>query len=277
MNVEVLIAKVEDLSAPAPSVVKLLGLLNREEVDNDSVVEVVRTDTVLSAKLLALANSAFFAPPRPVGSLDEALFYLGFEQVHRLALAIGLGGVMNRKAAGYAMDEGEFWRHSLLTAKAGELVATASGEDKSIGYTTGLLHDIGKLVLNQFLDPASQAAVDRAITERGQAGVAAEQGLLQTDHAEVGAALLKKWTLPGHIIGAVQLHHHFQDTNDRLAAVIAVADAAAHTAASGVSGVSVELEAELLSVLGIQSLQYEEILGDVSAALAEIETVADVR
>src|SRR5688572_2689586 len=147
MNAESLVAQVEDLSAPAPSVVKLLGLLNRDEIDNSQVAEIVRMDPVMIAKLLALANSAFFAAPCPIESCEEAVLYLGHDEVYRLTLAIGLGGVMNRKAAGYAMDEGEFWRHSLLTAKAAESVAAKSSviEDGSaVGYTIGLLHDIGK-------------------------------------------------------------------------------------------------------------------------------------
>src|SRR5688572_7926722 len=153
MNPETLVDKVEDLSVPAPSVVKLLSLLNLDDIDNQAVVEVVRTDTVLSAKLLALANSAFFGSPRAIESVDEALFHLGYAQVHRLALAIGLSGLMNRRAAGYAMDEGDFWRHSLLTAKASESLAETMPHlaKPSIAYTAGLLHDIGKLVLNQFL------------------------------------------------------------------------------------------------------------------------------
>ena len=278
MNVEALLSRVEDLSALAPSVVKLLDLLNRPEVDNESIVDVVRTDAVLSAKLLALANSAYFAPPSPVESLEEALFYLGYEQVHRLALAIGLGGVMNRKAAGYAMDEGEFWRHSLLTATAGELIAGYTNRsDAPTGYTAGLLHDIGKLVLNQFLDPASQAAVARAIEERGQAGLIAEQNILRTNHAEVGAALLKKWSLPPHIIHAVEFHHEPARTSDRFAAAIGLADSAAHIATSGKTGLSRNDEDELLRRVGIEHAKYEDILGEVSAALSEIETIASVR
>lgn len=278
MKVEELISQVTDLSAPAPSVVKLLGLLNREEVDNDSVVEVVRTDVALSAKMLALVNSAHFAPPSPVESLNEALFFLGYQQVHRLALAIALGGVMNRKAAGYAMDEGEFWRHSLLTAKAGELLAGDwRKSDAGVGFTAGLLHDIGKLVLNQFLDPAMQAEVRRAIEERGQAGLVAEQNLLGTNHAEVGAALLRKWMLPEHIVEAVEFHHDHTAMKERLPAMIALADAMAHTAASGMSGMTGEAEVELLKEIGVEQTTYERLLDEVSEALAEIETVTAVK
>jgi putative nucleotidyltransferase with HDIG domain len=278
VTVEALIAQVEELSAPAPSVVKLLGLLNRADLDNEAVVEVVRTDVVLSAKMLALVNSAYFAPPSPVESLNEALFFLGYEQVHRLAVAIGLGGIMNRKAAGYAMDEGEFWRHSLLTAKAGELVARDWRKSEgNVGYTAGLLHDIGKLVLNQTLDRGAQEEMRRAIEERGQAGLVAEQNLLGTNHAEVGAALLRKWSLPEHIVEAVELHHEPMRSQERLPAVIALADGMAHMATSGASGLSEGTEKDLLEKLQIERMKYEELLGEVSAALEEIETVAAVR
>jgi putative nucleotidyltransferase with HDIG domain len=278
VTVEALIAQVEELSAPAPSVVKLLGLLNRADLDNEAVVEVVRTDVVLSAKMLALVNSAYFAPPSPVESLNEALFFLGYEQVHRLAVAIGLGGIMNRKAAGYAMDEGGFWRHSLLTAKAGELVARDWRKSEgNVGYTAGLLHDIGKLVLNQTLDRGAQEEMRRAIEERGQAGLVAEQNLLGTNHAEVGAALLRKWSLPEHIVEAVELHHEPMRSQERLPAVIALADGMAHMATSGASGLSEGTEKDLLEKLQIERMKYEELLGEVSAALEEIETVAAVR
>jgi putative nucleotidyltransferase with HDIG domain len=275
VNVEALLAKVEDLSALAPSVVKLLDLLNRPEVENESVVQVVRTDAVLSAKLLALANSVYFAPQTPIESVEEALFFLGYDQVYRLALAVGIGGVMNRRAAGYAMDEGEFWRHSLVTARAGEMIAAVARESEgSIGYTAGLLHDIGKLVLNQFLDPQAQAAIARAIDERGQAGIVAEQNLLKTNHAEVGAALLKKWNLPKDIIDAAEFHHDDTRISSRWPSVIALADAMAHMAVSGKSGLPEHAEAELLQRVGLSAEKYEEILGEVSAALVEIEAVS---
>lgn len=278
MKVEELIAQVTDLSAPAPSVVKLLGLLNQEEIANEAVVEVVRTDVALSAKMLALVNSAHYAPPSPVESLGEALFFLGYEQVHRLALAIALGGVMNRKAPGYAMDEGEFWRHSLLTAKAGELLAGDWRKSEAgVGFTAGLLHDIGKLVLNQFLDLETQAEVRRAIEERGEVGLVVEQNLLGTNHAEVGGALLRKWMLPEHLVEAVEFHHEHARSKERLPGLIALADAMAHMAASGVSGMTADAEGELLNVIGLERATYDRLLGEVSEALAGIETVAAVK
>jgi putative nucleotidyltransferase with HDIG domain len=279
MNPESLIDKVEDLSVPAPSVVKLLSLLNLEDIDNAAVVEVVRTDAVLSAKLLALANSAYFASPTPIESCDEALFYLGYEQVHRIAIAVGLAGLLNRHAAGYAMDEGEFWRHSLLTAKAAELLANAVPHlaNPSIAYTAGLLHDIGKLVLNQFLAPEPQARLEHVIEERGHAGIAAEKSILGADHAEVGALLLKKWNVPREIYEAVKEHHvRPQGGPPRLSTLVALADSISHSAASTPGNIPPENGSALLKGLGIDQAKYEEILGQTAEALAQIETLSDV-
>jgi putative nucleotidyltransferase with HDIG domain len=279
MSPETLVDKVEDLSVPAPSVVKLLSLLNQEEIDNAAVVEVVRTDTVLSAKLLALANSAFFASPTPIESVDEALFYLGYEQVHRIAIAVGLSGIMNRHAAGYAMDEGEFWRHSLLTAKAAELLAATMPHivNASIGYTAGILHDIGKLVLNQFLAPEPQAKLDHVIEERGHAGIAAEKAIFGTDHAEVGALLLRKWSVPKEIHEAVKNHHTKpQGSQVQLSTLVALADSMAHFVASTPGSTSPDNGTVFLRALNIDQSRYEEILGQTAEALAQIENLTDV-
>lgn len=278
MNPEKLVQQVEDLSVPAPSVVQLLGLLNKEEIDNSAVVEIVRVDPVLTAKLLALANSAYFAPPRPIESIEEALFYLGHDQVHRLSLAIGLSGIMNRKAAGYAMDEGEFWRHSLLSARAAEFLSgsVSNLSDGAVAYTAGLLHDIGKLVLNQFIAAESQEAVDRLITERGEAGVRAEEAILRTNHAVVAGFLLHKWNLPAHIIEAVQNHHSPKLAPEpKLSALVALANGAAHAAASGKTPLDAKTQQALLDALNLDESSYENVLGRTSEALVQIETLTE--
>ncbi len=280
MNPQTLVDKVEDLSVPAPSVVKLLSLLNQEDIDNAAVVEVVRNDTVLSAKLLALANSAYFASPTPIESCDEALFYLGYEQVHRIAIAVGVSGLLNRHASGYAMDEGEFWRHSLVTAKAAELIAEGMPHlvNPSIAYAAGILHDIGKLVLNQVLAPEPQAKLEHVIEERGHAGLAAEKAILGTDHAEVGALLLKKWNVPREIHEAVKHHHDLPTAASpaQISHLVGLADSIAHSAASTPGSIPLEKATTLKRILGIDESKLEEILGKTAEALAQVETIVTV-
>jgi putative nucleotidyltransferase with HDIG domain len=207
---EELVAGVTELSVPAPTVVTLIGLLNRPDVDQAAVEEVVERDSVLSAKLLALANSAYFGLARPVASLREVLFYLGHTEVYRLAIAVSLSGILSRKAQAYAMDEGQLWRHSLLTAKCAENLAVSSSPsvrvDESAAYTAGLLHDIGKIIFNQALPTDMQRELNSALENAKKSGRVIERDLLGTDHAEVGACLLDQWKLPRPIVQAVAFH-----------------------------------------------------------------------
>ncbi|HEV8543119.1 MAG TPA: HDOD domain-containing protein [Verrucomicrobiae bacterium] len=230
---EELVARVTELAAPAPTVVNLIGLLNRPDVDQAAVEQAVEHDPALSAKLLALANSAYFGLQRPVASLPEVLFYLGHAEVYRLAIAVSLSGILNRKASAYAMDEGELWRHSLLTAKVAELLADAVESaqlDESTAYTAGLLHDLGKIIFNQVLPIETQEALNRAI-EKGSSSVVAERQLLGTDHAEAGACLLRQWNFPGPVVEAIASHERLRPgASFDLAALVYFANGIAHRA-----------------------------------------------
>jgi putative nucleotidyltransferase with HDIG domain len=251
-----LVARVGELSAPAPTVVSLISLLNRADVDQPAVEQAVERDPVLSAKLLALANSAYFGLARPASSLREVLFYLGHTEVYRLAIAVSLSGILSRKALAYAMDEGQLWRHSLLTAKCAEMLAASSksGEvDGSTAYTAGLLHDIGKIIFNQVLPADTQRLLAVALETGEEAGIAAEQKLLGTDHAEAGACLLQQWKLPVSIVTAVASHESLRsDAAFDLLSVVYFANSIAHCAENSSPSEAKELaqEAERIGLTG---------------------------
>jgi putative nucleotidyltransferase with HDIG domain len=272
---EELVARVTELAAPAPTVVNLIGLLNRPDVDQPAVEQAVERDPVLSAKLLALANSAYFGLARPVASLPEVLFYLGHAEVYRLAIAVSLSGILNRKASAYAMDEGELWRHSLLTAKIAELLADAVESaqlDESTAYTTGLLHDLGKIVFNQVLPIETQEALNRAI-EKGADAIDVERKLLGTDHAEVGACLLQQWNLPGSVIQAIAGHEHFRPGSFDLTALVYLANCVAHQAAKCSEAESEALERRA-EALGLSRELIARLIGQASELLPLLENIS---
>jgi putative nucleotidyltransferase with HDIG domain len=101
----------------------------------------------------------------------------------------------------------------------------------SIAFTAGLLHDIGKLVLNQILTPKWRAEIRAHISEEGYSRVEAEKLVLGANHAEIGACLMQKWALPEVIIEAVANHHSPNiEPVLQLSAVVYLADCAAHLA-----------------------------------------------
>ena len=228
MNAAELIAKVPNLPAPSPSVARLLALLARPDADNDDMIKIVQQDGVMSAKLLGLCNSASYGFSDPVGSIEQAVLMLGHSEIHRLVMSVGFGGAISPAMHGYAMAEGELWRHSLLTAYVSVAVIAVGRNadiDPAIAYTAGLVHDIGKTVITHALDAATQSAMRELIERKESSLVEAERLILGTDHAEVGACLLKKWGLPEVLVESVA-HHHEPVVKPRpqLSAIVHVAD-----------------------------------------------------
>lgn len=283
MNAETLVAQARDLTAPSPAIIKLLDLLNRPDADSDQVIRVVQQDGVLSVKLLSLCNSAWLGLSTPVASVEQAVLQVGYQKIHRLVLAVGFGDALRRALEGYAIDESELWRHSLTTALITQQVLTIgriSYFDPSIAYTAGLVHDIGKLVLNQVLNPASQTAIQNLIAHSGHTRLEAERSVIGTDHPEVGACLLQRWKIPDSIVEAVAHHHQpILTPQPALSAVVHVANAVAHEVGSapGWESFAVPISGAALKALKIEPNESDKMMMsayDAVLAVAELSAVA---
>lgn len=281
MNAETLVSQVKDLPPPSPAVVKLVSALNHADADIDEVVRMVEQDPVLSAKLLSLCNSAALGASRAVASIDQAVFLLGYREIYRLVLAIGFGGALGRALPGYAIGDRELWRHSLVTALATQAVlarARTAEFELSVAYTAGLLHDIGKLVLNQGLDAVAQAQILQLIERGGHSRLEAEREVLGTDHCEVGAALLRRWRLPEELVEAVANHHRPVITpRPQLSAVVHLADCVAHKVGSapGWQAFAVKLDEAAVQSLGLGPEEFELTLLSAHEALQQVGQLAD--
>ena len=210
MTAHELVAKVKNLPAVSQAALKLVNLLDQSTVSNSEVVNVLKYDNVLTAKLLRACNSPYFGLTEPISSVDQAVLILGHQQILHIVLTLAFGSAMVVPLPGYAVEAKELWRHSLITATAAEVVLNDLPElnmEMPVAFTAGLLHDIGKLVLGQALTPELQLAI-RSRVEIGRISRAeAEKEILGTDHSEVGAALLHSWHLPEEIVEAVANHH----------------------------------------------------------------------
>ena len=103
MNAERIIAQARPLRAPPETVVTLLSLLDSPDADYDQVVATVGRDAVLTAKLLALCNSASYGLAKPIASVDQGVLYLGFGEIHRIVMALGFGETISQPIPGYIM------------------------------------------------------------------------------------------------------------------------------------------------------------------------------
>lgn len=223
------INKVKNLP-PAPRVlIELLALLRQEDVDSSKVVTVIGVDPGLTANVLQLCNSAYFATATPADDLNEAVMRLGFNQVYQLVAAVVGARTMSGAQPGYGINKGELWRHSVAAAVAAQLIARHLGESESIVYTATLLHDVGKIVLSEALEYAYTRVLSKT-DQTQQSLLDSELELLGVQHAEVGGRLLARWKFPATLVDAVTFHHTPNEAgpNARLASHVYLGNMLAH-------------------------------------------------
>lgn len=231
MTAKEIVAQVTNLPVMPSATVKLLQLLENPMENTQAALDIIQHDTVLSAKLLRLCNSAAIGLRKPVASVDQAVFFLGFREIQRLALALGVGGSLKRKGKCSEAEACELWHHSVTTAHAATLILPeirSLDVDSSIAFTAGLLHDIGKLVLAEALTPEMLMEV-RARVSGGLPLWEAERDVIGSSHAEVGAVLLQTWHMPEILIEPIGNHHHpVTDLEPKLSTLIHLANCVVH-------------------------------------------------
>ncbi|MYL84522.1 HDOD domain-containing protein [Desulfovibrio aerotolerans] len=217
--------------------------------DPNSTVEeasaVIGKDPSLTAKLLKLVNSAFYArtlrvsgglPPGPVDTLSRAVMLLGLNQLSTLAMGVSVLPLFKDIPAG-CIDLRQFWRHSIGVGLIAKLMAVRMHDPSPERFfVAGLLHDIGRLVLYKQVPAAAGASMAEAAAT-GRHLVEVEQELFGFNHAELGGMLLHKWRFPESLEQAVWRHHAPTTGEVPLEpAIICVADMIAGAVLPGSSG-----------------------------------------
>ena len=186
--------------------IKLLALIDDPDMSVSQIEDILRHDAGLTANLLKLANSAYFGIPSRVGSVRQAVLILGLKRLIQMVIASCVGAIMDKPIPGYDLPPGELWRHAIAVSVAAEGLVNELkiGANEEI-FTAALLHDVGKLVLGTFVKEdfkKIQAALNQDVSFE-----TAENMVLGTNHADVGAQILTQWSLPSDIVSAVRWHH----------------------------------------------------------------------
>lgn len=205
-----IINRVDELPEVPQIAFRAIQLLNNPETDVSSLAEVISSDQALTAKVLRLCNSAYYGLPRKVTTVSEAVLIVGFSSIKSLVLMITTQSTMNKGLLGYKIGPGEFWRHSIATAETARILAQHLRQDKHEEcFIAGLIHDIGKMVLNQHALPEVYRATNLSQKELIPVHLA-EQRILGFDHASIGAALAERWNFPPVLVESIRRHHSLE-------------------------------------------------------------------
>jgi putative nucleotidyltransferase with HDIG domain len=212
---------------PIPQIaLKVMRIVNEELYEIHDLTEEIRKDQVISARTLQLCNSVVFASRKKIESLDHALVMLGQQLLLKFVISASLNNFFNQSGMGYSLCKGGIYHHAVGTAVIAEKLAGLTGKvEPSLAYTAGLLHDIGKVVLDQYINSGFPLFY-RQLNEEEKNFSEIEKQVLGTDHTEVGASLALNWSFPESLVETIRHHHNPEDAqqHDELVHIVYLAD-----------------------------------------------------
>lgn len=206
-------AYIERMPSLPTSVAKVLEICNDPQTSPADLNRVISVDPVLMGKVMKLINSAYYGLNQEITSLVRAIIMLGINTVKNLALSTAVLGTIGGTNSAQALNMEGFWRHSLCVGVTTKLIAIQRKVDKKAleeYFIAGLLHDIGKVVLNNRL-------ADHYVQVLGEADVkslplyVSEKQVLEIDHTEIGKMIVENWKLGPEITETVLYHHTTQE------------------------------------------------------------------
>lgn len=206
------------LPAQPVAAVRVLQMVDDPRASAADLARLIEADPALSARVIRLANAPYYGLVRRVSSASRAVVLLGFSTVRALAVGAACGLLDDAVRA----DSGRTWVHSLTVAASCSVVARAIGYPPSEAFSVGLLHDVGRTLLER-TEPERYAAVTLRRAVDGVGLLEAEEDEFGHDHAWVGADVLESWRFPPAFVRAVASHHRSPevvgDTLSRIAIV----------------------------------------------------------
>lgn len=231
------IEQIDNLPALPAIVTRLIQVVNSPDTSAEDAAKLIEKDPALTTKMLRLANSAFYGIPRSISSVSSAVVILGFNTIRSLVLSASVMK-MFPKGQKPAINHDQFWKHSIVCALAAKIIVrkfiNVRMMDPESAFCAGILHDIGKLIFNEFAAEDYRDVVAYA-QENSIPILKAEREILGVNHADIGRILADKWALPLDLEYAMVYHHDPMraDSMIDLVTTVHVADILTHQVGLG--------------------------------------------
>ncbi|MBN2642965.1 MAG: HDOD domain-containing protein [Victivallales bacterium] len=279
---EEILAQIKKTQKFSDAAIKLMHVVNSVNYSANDIIEIIRYDSKLTAIILKMVNSAEFGMRRKVDSIKNAVSMMGAKKILDIAQEIYTRMYLNKPLSGYESDG--MWQHSLRTALAAAQLAPLCVKpyDTEKAFTAGILHDIGKNVLSNFLGNTAHSFIDNIDRHRLHDYLEAEESKLGTNHSEVGELLAREWQLPEFICQAIKHHHKpslAEEEFKPIAYIIHMADIAAMLSCSdqGSDSLLYEVDTTYTDYFHFSGQELEEIILVIDMECEQIQkTFAEI-
>lgn len=200
MNTQQVLEQIKEIPAMPNVIVKALGIIKDDQSGTKELSEIMSYDQALTSQVLKLVNSAYYGFAQEITSVGKALALLGMTQTRNIIIAVAMKPMLTSQGGR------DMWKHAIRCAVAAEYLADKTGVvDPGDAFTIGFLHDIGKILLN-IVDNMTYQKV-RAMVKNGNDIIEVENELYETNHADMGFLLAKKWKLSVLLANCIKYHH----------------------------------------------------------------------
>jgi len=261
---------------PIPQIaLKIIRMIRDDSHSMQDMAREIRQDQVISAKVLRLCNAAYFRRKMKIDSIDRALVVVGEKMLLQMVVSASVEGFFSKEdQQGYSLCKGGLFNHAFGTAMISEQLANMTGKvPADIAYTAGLLHDIGKVVLDQYMAMAYPLFYRRTQVD-GDNLIQVESEVFGVDHTEVGGRLAELWELPEGLTDVIRYHHHPEQAvgNLELTHLVYLADLLMSRFMVGqeLDRMNTDSLASRFEILGLTTEQFPVIIDSIPEQLFDI-------
>ncbi|EKD26559.1 MAG: Metal-dependent phosphohydrolase, HD protein [uncultured bacterium] len=198
-----------------PTVIShITKLMQNPKVSANEIGQAISSDQALASKILKVVNSAFYGFPSRIKTITHAIVILGFNSVKATAMSASVFSTFGSKSKETSFDHIAFWKHSIGVGSAAKVLAKRlQMKETEEVFLFGLMHDLGKIILDQFLNEQFQQIL-KMTREKNCLIMDAEKAVLGITHADVGSWLAKKWNLNQEYVYVIGNHHAPSSASD---------------------------------------------------------------
>ncbi|MHC4606481.1 MAG: HDOD domain-containing protein [Planctomycetota bacterium] len=251
------------------------------------LAETLERDQALTARLLKLANSPLYGLPRRIGTVRQAVSLIGFNGIRKMAVAARLIDEYRKGSRRAGLDRVEFWRHSLACGVLARDLARSAAlppEEVEEAFVAGLLHDIGKVILDEYF-PADYGPVLREAAKEEKPLHVAESAKLGLDHTDVARLVLGNWRFPARLVAPIVRHHASwrkihsgRGGSPKLCGAVRVADVLANACGIGRGGNDVleDIHDSVSGALGMDRKAVGPVVRSLDGLVGELAEILSI-
>ncbi|MFH0726400.1 MAG: HDOD domain-containing protein [Pseudomonadota bacterium] len=275
--IQELIKEIKSLK-PIPQITnQIMEIVEDPNASLSDVADIILYDPIITANLLRTVNSAYFALPRRVDSVHEAVTLLGLEQIIDVVLLKSGAENLKKGQEGYGLNEGDLWRYSVSSALIAREIAQRKGsKNKQLIFTAALLKDIGKVILDRFV-AGSFEKIQILVQEKGFSFMEAEKKVIGVDHAELGGLVATNWNFSEKMVNIIRNHHLGDEAarQDMDCCIVYLSDILCMMMGIGVGsdGLAYRFHDDVVKSLGFTEKELLEIIANFGENMSKVENL----